>query len=323
MHKHPLIQYLPDVSPVVYGCMGLGGGWDKQSINPTHVKQAHECIDAALQSGINYFDHADIYTLGKAEQVFGQVLKERPVLREQMYIQSKCGIRFADERGPKRYDLSAQWITQSVDESLARLNTEYLDVLVLHRPDPLMEPDEIAEAFHRLKSAGKVHYLGVSNMQQQQMAFLQRSLDMPLVLNQIEISLGKLDWLDEGIYAGNSAGCDTNFTPGTLEYCRQNKVQIQSWGSLCQGLFSGRDVSSQAAHIGHTSALVAKLAVEYAVSPEAIVLGWLMRYPAGIQPVIGSINPKRIKASQQAVGLNLSREHWYALYVCAKGQSLP
>ncbi|MFQ3235379.1 MAG: putative oxidoreductase [Paraglaciecola sp.] len=294
--------------------------WDKQPSSLAHFKQAHECIDAALQSGINYFDHADIYTLGKAEQVFGQVLKERPALRDPMYIQSKCGIRFADEMGPKRYDLSAKWIMQSVDESLARLNTEYLDVLVLHRPDPLMEPDEIAEAFHRLKNAGKVHYLGVSNMQQQQMAFLQHSLDTPLVLNQIEISLGQLDWLDEGIYAGNRAGCDTNFTPGTLEYCRQNKIQIQSWGSLCQGLFSGRDVIDQALYIQYTSALVAKLADEYDVSPEAIVLVWLIRYPAGIEPVIGSTNPKRIKASQQGVGLNLSREHWY---VFARGQALP
>lgn len=323
MHKLPLNQYLPNVSPVVYGCMGLGGGWDKQSINPTHVKQAHECIDAALQSGINYFDHADIYTLGKAEKVFGQVLGERPALREQMFIQSKCGIRFADEMGPQRYDLSAKWITQSVEGSLARLNTDYLDVLILHRPDPLMQAEEIAEVFAALRDAGKVRYFGVSNMQQQQIAYLQHSLDAPLVLDQIEISLEQLDWLDEGIYAGNSAGRDVNFTAGTIEYCRQNKVQIQSWGSLCQGLFSGRDVSSHSLHIQQTSALVSELALEYNVSREAIVLGWLMRHPAGIQPVIGTTNAKRIKACQQAVGLKLSREHWYALYVCAKGQALP
>lgn len=323
MQHFPLAHIFPDVSAIVCGCMGLGGGWNGNAVSARHVNQAHAVIDAALQGGINCFDHADIYTMGKAELAFGQVLAERPELREQMYLQSKCSIRFEDAQGPKRYDLSGQWVTQSVDGILARLNAEYLDVLILHRPDPLMQPEELADALLALKNAGKVRRIGVSNMHQHQMAFLQSALDEPLVLNQIEISLQQRHWLEEGVYAGNPEGHDINFTAGTLEYCRQHGVQLQSWGSLCQGLFSGRDVSADKPHVQQTAALVASLAVEYQVSPEAIVLAWLMRHPANIQPVVGSTNLPRIKACTEATGIQLSREHWYALYVSARGQALP
>ena len=323
MQQSPLINILPKVSPIVYGCMSLGGGWNNSAIGAEHVKQAHEVIDVALQAGINCFDHADIYTLGMAEMVFGRVFAQRPELRDQIYLQSKCSIRFEDHHAPKRYDLSQKWVTQSVDEILKRLNTNHLDVLVLHRPDPLMEPDELAEALLALKNAGKIRHVGVSNMHQHQMAFLQSALDEPLVVNQIEVSLQQLHWLEEGVYAGNPDGRDINFTAGTLEYCRQHNVQLQSWGSLCQGLFSGQNVSTAKPHIQQTAALVASLAAEYQASREAIVLAWLMRHPAKIQPVIGTTNLQRITACTEAVGINLSREHWYALYVSARGQELP
>ena len=155
------------------------------------------------------------------------------------------------------------------------------------------------------------------------MAFLQAHLDAPLVANQIEISLQQLDWLDEVVMAGNPEGKDLNFSAGTLEYCRLNNVQIQSWSSLCRGLYSGKDVSSEPEHVQRTAELVAKLAAEYQVSREAIVLGFLMRYPGKIQPVIGTTNPERIASCCQADKVNLSREHWYALYVSARGQRLP
>lgn len=323
MQHFSLKHIFPRVSPIVYGCMGLGGSWNSNTVSAEHVKQAHEVIDVALQAGINCFDHADIYTLGKAELVFGKVLAERPELREQMYLQSKCSIRFEDGQAPKRYDLSGEWVTHSVEGILTRLNTEYLDVLVLHRPDPLMQPEELADSLMALKKAGKLRHIGVSNMHQHQMAFLQSALNEPLVVNQIEISLQQLHWLEEGVYAGNPEGRDINFTAGTLEYCRQHGVQLQSWGSLCQGLFSGQDVSAQPPHIQQTAALVASLAAEYEVSKEAIVLAWLVRHPAKIQPVIGSTNPQRIQACTQATSIQLSREHWYALYVSARGQELP
>ncbi|GAC05949.1 aldo/keto reductase [Paraglaciecola chathamensis] len=319
----PLANYLPNVSSLAYGCMGLGGDWSDAPITQAHIEQANDCVNTALESGINFFDHADIYTHGKAEQVFGKVLSERPELRKQIYIQSKCGIRFADDKGPKRYDLSSEWIKASVEGSLQRLNTDYLDVLMLHRPDPLMQPEDIASAFTALKREGKVHHFAVSNMQHHQISFLQKALDEPLVANQIEASLLQQHWIDEGVYAGNTDGRDINFTAGTLEYCRQEKIQLQSWGSLAQGLYSGRDVSDQPEAVQRTSQLVAKLASLYQTSPEAIVLAWLLRHPAQLQPVIGTTDCARIAASCQAMNIQLNREHWYALYESAKGHELP
>ena len=303
--------------------MGLGGGWHDNPFSQEDVKQAHDVVDTALECGINFFDHADIYTKGKAERVFGEVLKTRPHLRDEIYIQSKCAIRFDDEHGPGRYDFSPQWINHSVDGILSRLNTDYIDILLLHRPDPLMDPEEVAEIFNALKRSGKVKHFGVSNMNGQHMSYLQSVLDVPLVANQIEISLQQLGWLDEVVLAGNPDGKDLNFASGTLEYCRRNDVQIQSWSSLCRGLFSGRDVSQEPEYIQRTAALVADLASQYQVSKEAIVLGFLMRHPAQIQPVIGTTNLARIKACCEAEKITLSREHWYALYVSARGQRLP
>ncbi|MGZ9899318.1 aldo/keto reductase [Shewanella gaetbuli] len=319
----PIQQHFPNASPLVYGCMGLGGGWDTNPIQNTHIKQAHEVIDCALENNIHYFDHADIYTRGKAEQVFGQVLKQRPQLREQMIIQTKCGIRFADENTTQRYDLSSQWITHSVEKSLKQLNTEYLDILLLHRPDPLMQVDEIAEALAELQSAGKVTHFGVSNMHQYQMAKLQKVLDTPLVVNQIEVSLAKQAWIDEGVYAGNQAGKNINFTSGTLEYCQDNGVQVQSWGSLCQGVYSGNHSDTDSQAVQETTQLVNKLAAKYQTSVEAILLAWITRHPAQVQPVIGTTNLQRIAACAKASVVTLSREDWYALYITAKGHALP
>ena len=323
MNTYPLEKYLPGVSTLSYGCMGLGGGWNDSTFGQQEIKQAHEIVDICLENKINFFDHADIYTRGKAEQVFGEVLKARPQLRESIYLQSKCAIRFEDEHAPGRYDFSADWIGQSVDGILRRLNTDYIDVLLLHRPDPLMEPEEVARTFDYLKASGKVRHFGVSNMNAQHMAFLQAHLDMPLVVNQIEISLAQLGWLDEVVMAGNPDGKDLNFSTGTMEYCRLNEVQIQSWSSLCKGLFSGKDTSAEPAHIQRTAELVTKLAGEYQTSREAIVLAFLLRYPGKIQPVIGTTNAERIKASCMATDVTLSREHWYSLYVSARGQALP
>ncbi len=323
MKNYPINKYLEGASPIAFGCMGLGGGWSNEPAGSKEVDQAHQAIDASLESGINFFDHADIYTLGKAEQVFGEVLKERPSLRSQMYIQSKCAIRFDDENAPKRYDFSPEWIERSVDNILKRLNVEYIYILLLHRPDPLMEPEEVAETLKSLKLSGKVRHFGGSNMHQHQLTFLQKHLGTPLVANQIEVSLNRLGWVDEGVYAGNPEGRDINFTAGTLEYCRENDVQIQSWGSLCQGLFSGRDVSNEAPKVKATATLVGKLAEKYQVSQEAIVLGWLMRHPAKIQPVIGTTNPARTKACAEASSIKLSREDWYSLYVSSRGEELP
>lgn len=319
----PLSKYVNHCSPLVFGCMGLGGDWDTPHYDVAHVRQAHSAIDAALEAGIRVFDHADIYTRGKAESVFGEVLAARPELREQITIQSKCGIRFADESAPGRYDFSESWIVSSVENSLKRLGIENLDVLLLHRPDPLMAQEEVAAAFDKLKSSGKVSHFGVSNMSAPQIALLEAGTGQKLVCNQLELSLNHLGVIDQSVI-GNVAGeANYNLAAGTIEHCQLNDIQVQSWGSLGQGLFSGRDLAGQAEHIIATATLVANLAEQYQVSKEAIVLAFLLRLPFNVQPVIGTVSPERIRACQQAVDVSLSREHWYQLFVTARGRALP
>ena len=322
MTNKPISQFIPNASELIYGCMGLGGGWNNNPITKADIHQAHTVVEAALENNINYFDHADIYTFGKAEQVFGEVLKTRTD-RDKLIIQSKCGIRFEDEHGPKRYDLSGQWIEHSVNNSLAQLKTDYLDVLILHRPDPLMCPQEIASTYKKLKSQGKVRFLGVSNMQQHQIKAIQQGLSEPLILNQVEMSLLKNDWVEEGIYAGNAQGANINFTPGLIEFCQHKNIQLQAWGSLSQGLFSGADITGAETHIKNTYQLVQSLAAQYGTSAEAIVLAWLNRHPSNIQPVIGTTNTARIKACAQVSKIQLTAAHWYALYESVKGCELP
>jgi len=323
MKKLPIHQYLPHASELVYGCMGLGGSWNKDPLTQTEFKQAHQVIEHVLDSNINVFDHADIYQFGKAEQVFGRVLKENPSLRENMIIQSKCGIRFEDKNGPARYDLSGDWIVESTNNILSRLNTDYLDVLVLHRPDPLMEAEEIANALSILKNSGKVKYFGLSNMHVSQAKYLAQAIDQPLIVNQLELSLTNLNWLEEGVFAGNPDGTHVNFTSGTLEYARANNMQIQAWGSLSQGLFSGKDISKESMAIQLTAQYIKTLAEEFNTLPESIILAWLFRHPSAIQPVIGSTNIQRISACKQAPLITLSREQWYQIYILARGARLP
>ncbi|MDX1677963.1 aldo/keto reductase, partial [Arsukibacterium sp.] len=174
-----------------------------------------------------------------------------------------------------------------------------------------------------LTTSGKVKHFGVSNMQQHQMALLQDSVLEPFIVNQLELSLSHLAWLDDGTTAGCSNQPPVNFSTGTLEYCRRHNIQLQAWGSLSQGLFSGKDVSKEPAHVQATAKLVQQLAAEYQVSKEAIVLSWLMRHPAQIQPVIGTTSINRISACGEATAVQLSREHWYQLYVSARGAELP
>ncbi|MBO2945860.1 aldo/keto reductase [Paenibacillus sp. F411] len=320
----PLNRRNVPASRLVLGCMGLGGDWDESPITSLHLKEAHEAVDAALAVGINMYDHADIYTRGKAEEVFGQVLKERPELRESMIIQSKCGIRFAEQNGvPGRYDFSKEHIIHSVDGSLKRLGIEYLDLLLLHRPDPLMDPSEVAEALEDLKASGKVRHFGVSNMHAGQISLLQAYTKEPFIVNQLQMSLQHLGWLDAGVHVNQEAFQNHTFPAGTLEYCQQNNIQIQAWGSLARGLYTGRAVEQLPEDIQETAALIQRLAQEKEASPEAVLLAWLMKHPAGIQPVIGTRNPDRIRACGGAELVELTREEWYSLYVSARGKALP
>lgn len=321
----PLHRRQIAASPLVLGCMGLGGDWKAESpIEPQHTAQALHAVETALEVGINFFDHADIYRSGKAEEVFGQVLRGRPSLRERVYLQTKCGIRFAEGPGvPGRYDFSKEHIVESVDGSLRRLGTEYLDILLLHRPDPLMEPEEVAQAFDTLHAAGKVRAFGVSNMNAAQMQFLQASLDQPITVNQIELNLAHLGFLESGVHVNQAPSVHDAFPPGLFEYCQMNGVQIQSWSPLARGLFSGPGLEKATPAVQSTAALASALARDKGTTQEAILLAWILRHPAGIQPVIGTTRAERIRACAQATQITLTREEWYALYVTARGRALP
>ena len=325
MSMLPLARRGLQTSRLVLGCMSFGGGWNREPVTDEQIRQAEHAVDAARAIGITLFDTADIYTMGKSEMTLGAIFKRRPDLRQQIIVQSKCGIRVGNEHQPSRYDFSAAYITHAVEASLQRLQTDYLDVLLLHRPDPLMEPEEVAEAFSGLKAQGKVRYFGVSNMNVSQMRFLQRALPDQIAVNQLELSLAHLHWLDQTVLVNQDAGSHVNFGEGLLEYCQTENIQIQAWGSLAQGQFTGRTVETAPDTVQKTATRVRELAEAKETTPEAIVLGWLMRHPARIQPVIGTMKPERIAAcadaQRQADGM--TREEWYTLYESARGKSVP
>lgn len=310
-------------SRLIYGCMGLGGGWNADPLRVEDLSHAQAAVEAALEIGIELFDHANIYTLGKAEQCFGALFKQRPSLRQQMRLQTKCGIRFGDADGPKRYDLSATHIVEAVHASLRRLNTDTIDILMLHRPDPLVEPDEINTAWRTLFDAGKVRQLAVSNMHAGQLRQLSAALETPLVANQLEMSLLKTDWLDADTCFNDDQGRAALVWADTLHHCKGSGVALQAWGSLGKGWYSGAAPQDAAPAVAVTAALVQQLAHEHGVAPESIVLAWLLKHPARIQPVIGTANPARIRACKDAERVQLTRGQWYALYQSARGRELP
>lgn len=318
----PLLQTYSNAGALVFGCMGLGGDWNAGDITPESRALSYKALDQALEQDFVLFDHADIYTRGKAELVFGDYLQLHPGLRDKIVIQTKCAIRFKDEHAVGRYDFSAAYIRQQVELSLRQLQCGYIDLLLLHRPDPLMQMEEVAAVLQELQLEGKVRHFGVSNFGWPQLQLLQSYLAQPLLVNQLEMSLNRIDWLEQNVLTGMQSGAAHFFSYGTVEYCQQHKVQIQAWGSLAQGLFSGGKTPTTIAE-QQTADLVAQLAAQYQTSAEAIVLGWLMKHPACIQPVIGTTNPARIAACAKARHLQLSREHWYALYVASRGAPLP
>lgn len=325
MKSLPLQRRGLAASRLVLGCMPFGGEWTRDPSTDQNLKNAEAALDAALEIGINMLDTANVYRWGKSEATIGALLKNRSSLREKLIIQSKCGIRQAENGLPTRFDFSKEHILEAVDASLKRLDTDYMDILLLHRPDPLVEPEEVAEAFGKLKAAGKVRYFGVSNMNVGQMQFLRSALPDQLAANQLELSLSHLDWLDQTVHVNQKAGTSVHFGEGLLEYCQLENIQLQAWGPLSQGLFSGRNTDDQPENVQNTARLVGQMAAEKATTPEAIVLGWLMRHPAVIQPVIGTIRPDRIRACRDAerqAGL-MTREEWYSLYQSARGKSMP
>lgn len=307
---------------LLYGCMGLGGSWETPSYGSAEISEAEAAISAALDSGITAFDHADIYRHGKSEAVFGEVLSRSPELRERVLIQTKCGIRLPEGESLGIYDLRRASILQRVEESLARLRTDAVDVLLLHRPDPLAHPQEIAEALTDLHRQGLVRSFGVSNMGAGQVALLQAHLELPLVANQLEMSLHRRDWLEAGVLVNTQEAAANGFAFGTIEYCLANKIQLQAWGSLAQGRYSGREETTSELATAH---LVQQLASAKSTTPETVLLWWLQQHPARIAPVIGTVRAERIAACRDAARQEprLSHDEWYSLWIVARGAPLP
>ena len=308
-----------NVSRIGYGAMSIGGSWDDSPLTDSVRKSALQVLRTALDAGINFFDHADIYCNGKSEQVFAGLWKDTPHLRQQIYLQTKCGIRSAP---PHRFDFSYEHIVTSVEESLKRLQTDYLDVLLLHRPDPLVEPEEVARAFDELQSSGKVHWFGVSNHTAAQMELLRKYLNQPIIANQVEFNLIHTHMLDEGIlFNQNNPRLARN--EGVIEYCRLHNITLQAWAPLAAGKLTGRPSPNDGAYIQKTADLVAQMATEKGVHPEAILIAWILRHPAKIQPLPGTTDPQRILAACEAESINLTREEWYSLFLAGRGEALP
>jgi predicted oxidoreductase len=301
--------------------MGIGGSWDNVPISDTVYKVATEAVLTALEQGITLFDNADIYASGKSEVVFGRILKENKEIRDKIIIQSKCGIRFKDDPTvglPQRYDFSYEHIINSVNGSLDRLGIEQMDILLLHRPDPLMEPEEVAKAFDEVHKQGKVKYFGVSNFNKEQISLLQNSLDHKIIVNQIEISLLHHHAINDGILSNQLSGVYAAAT-GIIDYCRLNEIKIQAWSPVANGkLFSSSDDNQN-----DLSIQLAIYAEEKGTSKEAIAISWLLRHPARIQPIIGTTNKSRIINSCEADKIELTREEWYNLFSITRGSAVP
>ena len=270
-------------------------------------------VDTALEHGINFFDHADIYGKGRCEELFGQVLT--PSLREKIILQSKCSIRPGIA-----FDFSKEHILNSVDGILKRLNTEYLDILLLHRPDTLMEPEEVADAFRILKESGKVRHFGVSNQTPMQMELLSKYCDEPLLINQLQLSITHCPMINSGINANMYNDSGINRDGGVLEYCRLKDITIQAWSPFQYGMFEGIFLGNE--KFAELNKVIDNLAEKYNVTNSAIAVAWILRHPAGIQTIVGTTNKDRIAQISKASEIRLTREEWYALYMAA-GNKLP
>ncbi|HEL1596662.1 TPA: aldo/keto reductase [Streptococcus suis] len=294
-----------EVSRIGLGCMRMASLSGQETAN---------VLDTVVGQGINFFDHADIYGGGESEIRFAQGAKLAGLKREDLLLQSKCGIR----KG--YFDFSKEYILESVDGILKRLDTEYLDVLALHRPDALMEAEEVAEAFYLLKKAGKVHHFGVSNQNIHQMELLQSYLDQPLAVNQLQLSPAHTPLIDAGLHVNMKDDAATMRDGGLIDYCQLKKITIQAWSpfliDLQRGIFANHP---DYAHLNQT---IGEIAERYHVSHETIVVAWILRHPAKIQTIVGSMNLERLTKIAQASQITLTRPEWYEIYRSA-GNILP
>jgi predicted oxidoreductase len=322
MKKYQIPNTDLEVSRLAFGTWHLGGSWDETPLTDDLRERAVNLINAVVDNGINMIDLADIYTKTKSDEVIGHVLKQQPNLREKLVLQEKCGIRLRDKLDDVVvYDFSYDHIMSTVENSLRLLNTDYVDLLLLHRPDPLIEPEEVARAFDDLQSSGKVRYFGVSNHTPMQIELLKKVVNQPLVANQVKLNLLHNQLIRDGIVA-NTTQADYTGASGTLDYCRVNDMQIQAWSPVAGGQLFTANADSPT-NVQAAAAEVQQLAEKYDVPREAIVLAWLLRHPAGILPIIGTMKPERIATSCRADEVDLTRMEWYRLFEAANGTSVP
>jgi predicted oxidoreductase len=319
MERHLIARTGIEVSRMALGCAGLGGAWGDDTTSGEDKLKAARLVNEALERGINFFDHADVYALGKAETVFGGVLKQSPGMRQQMVLQTKCGLRFPDARAapaaPRHFDLSAAHIVASLEGSLRRLCTDYVDILVLHRVDALMEPEEVAKAFDALQATGKVRAFGVSNFGPSQIELLERALTQRLAVTQVQLGLFHAGAICDGI--------DFNREPewrwwrgatgaGGIDYFRLKEMQIQAYSPV-------RNMMS-AERAQHVQEKLRAFAEAMNASPTVIALAWLLKHPARIVPVLGTTNPKHLAENCAALSVSLTSEQWYDLLYAASDQ---
>jgi len=292
-------------SRLIYGCMRIAG--DNSATDRAKGKAA---IHAAIEAGYNHFDHADIYGGGECESLFGELLAETPSLRDQLIITSKAGIRVGDfprKGDPKCYDFSHAYLINQVERSLKRLNTECLDLFLLHRPDYLFNAQDVANTFNELKASGKVKHFGVSNFSPSQVSLLQSVLDEPLLVNQVEINIHNIN----------------SFNDGTLDQCQQTGITPIAWCPLGGVVYPAWGNTFSAEDEQRVERELARQAQKYDCQPWQLILAWLLKHPANISPIIGSTTPARIIAAKAALEINYSHEDWYHLLEARNGQELP
>ena len=294
-----------EVPVIAVGCM---------RINSLDKTGAEEFIRTALEEGLNFFDHADIYGDGACEEIFANAIHMNDGVREKIILQSKCGIR----KG--MYDFSKQHILEAVDGSLRRLKTDYLDVLLLHRPDALVEPEEVAEAFDILKNSGKVRNFGVSNQKPMQIELLKRSLAQPIIANQLQLSITNANMISNGINVNMENESAVDRDGSVLDYCRLNHITVQPWSPFQYGFFEGVFLDND--KFPALNQKINEIAAKYEVSNTTIAMAWLLRHPAHMQPIAGTMNVGRLKECAKAADICLTREEWYEIYRAA-GNLLP
>ncbi len=306
MKKIPFGSTGEQVSAVALGCMRL------TALSP---KQAAGHLSAALELGVNFVDHADIYGAGQCETLFAQAVKDAGISRDRLWIQSKCGIVSG-----VCYNFDKQHILNAAEGILKRLEVDYLDSLLLHRPDTLMEPEEVAEAFDILHSQGKVRYFGVSNHTAGQMKLMSKHLNQKLQANQLQFGLGHPSLVRSGMECNMLTEGAAVRDGEVLTYCRCEDITIQTWSPFQYGMFQGHFFGSEK-HKELNDTLEA-LSAEYGVSPTTLASAWILRHPAKMQLIAGTMNPQRLAEIAAASEVTVSREHWYRLYMAA-GNSLP